>query len=106
MSLTTSKTVYRAGYQPLMAGVFIAPYPYSYRFGWDDEQTTKWCLDEVEFLLLSQTAPEETAAILIEPVLGEGGYVVPSAGFLTGLGKICDKYGIMLILDEVQSGFG
>ena len=106
MSLTTSKTVYRAGYQPLMAGVFIAPYPYSYRFGWDDEQTTKWCLDEVEFLLLSQTAPEETAAILIEPVLGEGGYVVPSAGFLTGLREICDKYGILLIIDEIQSGFG
>ena len=70
MSLTTSKTVYRAGYQPLMAGVFVAPYPYSYRYGWNDEQTTQWCLDELEFLFLSQTAPQETAAILIEPVLG------------------------------------
>jgi 4-aminobutyrate aminotransferase len=106
MSLTTSKTVYRAGYQPLMAGVFVAPYPYSYRFGWDDEQTTQWCLDEVEFLLLSQTAPEETAAILIEPVLGEGGYVVPSVGFLSELREICDRYGILLILDEIQAGFG
>lgn len=106
MSLTTSKTVYRAGYQPLMSGVFIAPYPYSYRYGWNDEQTTKWCLDELEFLFLSQTAPEETAAILIEPVLGEGGYVVPSEGFLSALREVCNKYGIMLILDEVQSGFG
>jgi 4-aminobutyrate aminotransferase len=106
MSLTTSKTVYRSGYQPLMAGVFVAPYPYSYRYGWSDEQTTQWCLDELEFLFLSQTAPDETAAILIEPVLGEGGYVVPSAGFLTYLREICDKYGIMLIMDEVQSGFG
>jgi 4-aminobutyrate aminotransferase len=106
MSLTTSKTVYRAGYQPLMAGVFVAPYPYSYRYGWSDEQTTQWCLDELEFLFLSQTAPNETAAILIEPVLGEGGYVVPPVDFLTSLREICDKYGIMLIVDEIQSGFG
>jgi 4-aminobutyrate aminotransferase len=106
MSLTTSKTVYRAGYQPLMAGVFVAPYPYSYRYGWTDEQTIQWCLDELEFLFLSQSAPNETAAILIEPVLGEGGYVVPPAGFLTSLREICDKHGIMLIIDEIQSGFG
>jgi 4-aminobutyrate aminotransferase len=106
MSLTTSKTVYRSGYQPLMPGVFVAPYPYSYRFGWSDEQTTQWCLNELEFLLLSQTAPQETAAILIEPVLGEGGYVVPPRGFLTKLRDLCDQYGILLIIDEIQSGFG
>jgi 4-aminobutyrate aminotransferase len=106
MSLTTSKTVYRTGYQPLMAGVFVAPYPYSYRYGWNDEQTTQWCLDELEFLFLSQTAPQETAAILIEPVLGEGGYVVPPAGFLGCIRELCDKHGIMLIVDEIQSGFG
>jgi 4-aminobutyrate aminotransferase len=106
MSLTTSKTVYRAGYQPLMAGVFVVPYPYSYRFGWSDEQTSQWCLNELDFILLSQSAPQETAGILIEPVLGEGGYVVPPAGFLNSLREICDKYGIMLIIDEIQSGFG
>lgn len=106
MSLTTSKTVYRAGYQPLMSGVFVAPYPYSYRYGWSDDQTTEWCLNELEFLFLSQTAPQETAGILIEPVLGEGGYVVPSRGFLSDLREICDRYGIMLIIDEIQSGFG
>ena len=106
MSLTTSKTIYRSGYQPLMAGVFVAPYPYSYRYGWSDEQTSEWCLDELEFLFLSQTAPNETAAILIEPVLGEGGYVVPPADFLTKVREICDKYGILLIIDEIQAGFG
>ncbi len=106
MSLTTSKTVYRAGYQPLMAGVFTAPYPYSYRYGWSDEQTVEWCLNELDFLFLSQTAPQETAAILIEPVLGEGGYVVPPEGFLSSLREICDQHGIMLIIDEIQSGFG
>ncbi|HEX6303603.1 MAG TPA: aspartate aminotransferase family protein [Anaerolineales bacterium] len=106
MSLTTSKTIYRAGYQPLMPGVFVAPYPYAYRYGWSAEETVKWCLDELRFLLLTQTAPEETAAMLVEPVLGEGGYVVPPEGFLQGVRQICDEHGILLIVDEIQSGFG
>jgi len=106
MALTTSKTIYRAGYQPLPAGVFVAPYPYAFRYGWTEEKTTDWCLNELEYLLLSQTAPSETAAILIEPVLGEGGYVVPSKGFMPALRQLCDKYGILLICDEIQSGLG
>ncbi len=106
MSLTTSKTIYRAGYQPLMPGVFVAPFPYAHRYGWEAEQTSQWCLDELDFLLRTQTAPHETAAILIEPVLGEGGYVVPPASFLKGLREIADQHGILLILDEIQSGFG
>lgn len=106
MSLTTSKTIYRAGYQPLMAGVYVAPYPYAYRYGWSEEETSRWCLDELDLLLNSQTAPHETAAMLIEPVLGEGGYVVPPASFLKGLRERCDAHGILLIADEVQAGFG
>ena len=106
MALTTSKTIYRAGYQPLPAGVFVAPYPYTYRYGWGPEETEVFCLREVEFLLMTQTAPWETAAILVEPVLGEGGYVVPPPGFLKGLRRICDEHSILLIADEVQSGFG
>lgn len=105
-SMTTSKTIYRAGYQPLMPGVFVTPYPYAYRYGWSEEETSRWCLSELEFLLASQTAPEETAAIFIEPVLGEGGYVVPPKSFMQGLRKLCDTYGILLVADEVQSGFG
>jgi 4-aminobutyrate aminotransferase len=106
MSMTTSKTIYRAQYQPLMSGVFIAPFPYAYRYGWEPMQTADWCLNELRYMLLSQTAPEETAALLIEPVLGEGGYVVPPPGFLEGLREICDEHGMLLIVDEVQSGFG
>ncbi len=106
MSLTTSKTIYRSGYQPLMPGVFVAPYPYAYRYGWSEEQTTQFCMEELELLLVSQTSPQETAAILIEPVLGEGGYVVPPLAFMQGLREICDRYGILLITDEIQSGFG
>lgn len=106
MSVTTSKTIYRAGYQPLMPGVFVTPYPYAMRFGWDEERTSQWCLDELNFLLLTQTAPQETAAIIFEPVLGEGGYVVPPVSFVKGLRELCDQHGILLIVDEIQSGFG
>ncbi len=106
MSLTSSKTVYRVGYQPLMAGVFFAPYPYAYRYGWDEATTVDFCLRELEFILKTQTAPEETAAFLVEPVLGEGGYVPAPPAFLQGLREIADHYGILLIIDEVQTGFG
>jgi 4-aminobutyrate aminotransferase len=106
MSLTTSKTIYRAGYQPLMPGVFVAPFPYAYRYGWDPGRARDWCLQELEYLLQTQTAPQETAAVLVEPVLGEGGYVVPPDGFLQGLQEICAAHGMLLILDEIQTGFG
>jgi 4-aminobutyrate aminotransferase len=106
VSLTTSKRVVRAGYQPLMAGVFPAPFPYAYRYGWSPDATLAWCLTELRHLLETQTAPEDTAAMLVEPVLGEGGYVVPPAGFLPALREICDAHGILLITDEVQTGFG
>ena len=106
MALTTSKTIYRAGYQPLPAGVFVAPYPYAYRYGWSPQETEAFCLRELELLLKTQTAPFETAAILVEPVLGEGGYVVPPPGFLASLRRICDEHGFLLISDEIQSGFG
>jgi 4-aminobutyrate aminotransferase len=106
MALTTSKTIYRSGYQPLPAGVFVAPYPYAFRYGWPDEETSAWCLAELDYLLETQTAPSETAAMLVEPVLGEGGYVPPPASFLRGLRERCDRLGILLIADEIQSGFG
>jgi 4-aminobutyrate aminotransferase len=106
MALTTSKTIYRAGFQPLPAGVFVAPYPYAYKLGLSDTQTSEYCLNALQELLLSQTSPAETAAILIEPVLGEGGYIVPPASFIKGLRELCDRHGILLIFDEVQSGFG
>jgi len=106
MSMTTSKTIYRGGYQPLVPGIFVAPYPYAYKFGWDEDATTDYCLKELKYLLKSQTAPSETAAIIIEPVLGEGGYVPPPARFMQALRELCTHYGILLIADEVQSGFG
>lgn len=106
MALTSSKTAYRAGYQPLPAGVFFAPFPYIYQYGWSESETVNYCIQETERLLLSQTAPSETAAMLIEPVLGEGGYVPAPPAFLVKLREICDRHGILLIIDEIQSGFG
>jgi len=106
MALTTSKTVYKMGPQLLPSGVYVAPYPYAYRLEMSEERASDYALEAVEELLVSQIAPRDVAAVLIEPVLGEGGYVPPPAGFLKGLREICNKHGILLILDEVQSGFG
>jgi 4-aminobutyrate aminotransferase len=106
MALTTSKTIYRSGFGPLPAGVFVAPFPYAFRLGMTDEQASAFALEQLEHLLASQTAPRETAAILIEPVLGEGGYVAPPISFMKGLRDIADRNGILLIFDEIQSGFG
>ena len=99
MAMTTSKTVYRAGHAPLPSGVFVAPFPKS-------EAEVQPCLDAVQLLLLSQTAPAETAAMLLEPVLGEGGYLPAPTSFLQGLQALCREHGILFIADEVQSGFG
>ena len=106
MALTTSKTIYRAGFAPLPAGIYVSPFPYAFNLGMSEEEAAQYALEKLEYLLASQTAPKETAAILIESVLGEGGYVVPPASFMKGLRALCDKHGIMLIFDEVQSGFG
>ena len=106
MAMTTSKTAYRHRYQPLPAGVFVSPFPYAYHYGWGEEQTLEFCQQQLLHLLHSQTAPDETAAIIIEPILGEGGYVPAPPAFLQFLREVCDQYGILLILDEVQCGFG
>lgn len=104
MAMTTSKTVYRAGYQPLPGGVFVAPFPDP--LAPDPGAELERCLAAFDLLLASQTAPEETAAVIMEPVLGEGGYVPAPPGFLTGIVDRCRAAGILFIADEVQSGFG
>jgi 4-aminobutyrate aminotransferase len=106
MALTTSKTGYKGVAQVLPSGVYVAPYPYAYKLGMTEAQASDFALNALEELLVSQIAPHDVAAILIEPVLGEGGYVPPPAAFMKNLREICDKNGILLIFDEVQSGFG
>lgn len=106
MAMTTSKTVYRHRYQPLPGGIAVAPFPYAYQLGMSEAEATTFCLSALELILKSQSAPDETAAIIIEPVLGEGGYVPAPAAFLQGLRALCDRLGILLIMDEIQTGFG
>ncbi|WP_163505609.1 aspartate aminotransferase family protein [Fodinicola acaciae] len=105
-SLTTSGTKVRAGFAPLMAGVSVAPFPYAFHYGWDEETATRFALRELDFVLATQSAPDDTAAFIVEPVLGEGGYVPANTAFLAGLRERADRHGIQLILDEVQTGFG
>ena len=105
-SMTTSGTKFRAGFAPLMGGVVVAPFPFSYRYGWDEQIATKFALRELDYLLATVSAPDETAAFVVEPVLGEGGYVPANTAFLTGLRERADRYGILLVLDEVQTGYG
>jgi 4-aminobutyrate aminotransferase len=106
MAMTTSKSGYRAGYQPLPAGVFVAPFPNPLRFGGDADAATDHCLAALRHLLTAQTAPAETAAIVLEPVLGEGGYYAAPARFLQGVQEICREHGILFVADEIQTGFG
>jgi 4-aminobutyrate aminotransferase len=104
MAMTTSKIGYRAGYSPLPAGIFVAPFPDP--LAEDTEAEIDRALAGFDHLLLAQTAPAETAAVIIEPVLGEGGYSPAPARFLQELATRCREHGILLIADEVQSGFG
>jgi 4-aminobutyrate aminotransferase len=105
-SMTTSGTRFSAGISPLMAGVHVAPFPYAFHYGWDEQTATKFALRELDYLFATVSAPNETAAFFIEPVLGEGGYVPANTEFLAGLRERADAHGILLVMDEVQTGFG
>ncbi|MFZ3565392.1 aspartate aminotransferase family protein [Streptomyces sp. BH097] len=105
-SMTTSATKFRSGYGPLMSGVALAPFPNCFYYGWDEETATKFALRELDQLLATVTTPADTAAFIVEPVLGEGGYVPANTAFLRGLRERADRHGILLIIDEVQTGFG
>jgi len=95
VSLTASKAKYHAGFGPMLPGIFHAPYGRVEDLKWFDE------------ILFDKLAPaNEVAAIIVEPIQGEGGYIVPEDGFLQGLRDICDRHGILLIADEIQSGAG
>ena len=114
MAMTRSKTIYGENYAPLMPGVFSVAFPYCAQCSVATHSDGKYgfekcCMDPVlqlELLLKRESAASDTAAIIIEPVLGEGGYVPPPAEYLAKVREICDKNNILFIADEVQSGFG
>lgn len=107
-ALTTSKLYYREKYEPLPTSIFTAPYPYVYRshFPQDSEACVEECIKQIDVLFHQFVSPEQVAAFLVEPVQGEGGYVVPPVSFLQRLRKIASEHNILLIVDEVQTGFG
>ena len=106
-SVTTSSLNYRTGYEPLLPGVYFAPYPAVYpEFAGDEAAATRSSMAILRSLLNTVIAPSQVAAILIEPVQGEGGYYPAPIEFLRQLRALCDEHGILLIADEVQSGFG
>ena len=107
LSFTSSKYTQQKGFFPTMPGVTHVPYPNSYRPLLAGEDQGAAVLNYIENVLFkSNVPPSEVAAILIEPIQGEGGYLIPPDGFLQGLRALCDRHGILLIFDEVQSGIG
>ncbi|MCC7198678.1 MAG: acetyl ornithine aminotransferase family protein [Gammaproteobacteria bacterium] len=106
LSFTSSKYTQQKGFAPTMPGVTHVPYPNTYRPLFAGSDQGKAVLDYIRMLFERNVPPSEVAAILVEPIQGEGGYLVPPDGFLAGLRAICDEHGILLIFDEVQSGVG
>jgi 4-aminobutyrate aminotransferase len=107
LALTASKSIQRRGFGPLMSGVYHAPYPDPYRFSGSADACAEASLSYVrDQILVHLTAPDEVSAIVVEPIQGEGGYVTPPKAFLQGLRELTRQHGILLVLDEVQSGMG
>ncbi|MFD8102278.1 aspartate aminotransferase family protein [Nocardia fluminea] len=105
-TMTTSGTRFSAGFSPLMSGVHVAPFPTAFRYGWTEAEATDFALRELDYLLATLTSPAETAAFIVEPVLGEGGYIPGNTRFFQGLRERADRHGILLVFDEIQTGFG
>jgi 4-aminobutyrate aminotransferase/(S)-3-amino-2-methylpropionate transaminase len=107
LSLTSRVNPYKRGFGPFAPEVYRVPYPYPYRSPFPtDEETVGYCLRKLEDLFALYVEPERVAAVVVEPVLGEGGFVVPPPTFLPRLRQVCDRHGILLIADEVQTGMG
>ena len=106
-SITSSNPNYRQGYEPLLPSVYLSQFPSVYRdFGGDEERAVEVAFRHLRDLFHSTISPDEVAAIVIEPVQGEGGYVPAPPAFLQILRRVCDRHGILLVADEVQAGFG
>src|SRR2546428_3528687 len=109
-SLTTSKAQYRRGYGAVLPEVYIAPFPYALACALPDphdaEACATHCLAELAAMLEHEVPPEHVAAIVVEPVLGEGGYVAAPVSFLRGLRELATRIGALLVFDEIQTGMG
>ena len=107
LALTASKAIQRRGFMPFMPGVYHAPYPDTYRFDGTADQCAEASLSYIrDQIMVHLISPDEIAAIVVEPIQGEGGYLVPPKAFLQGLRELATEHGIALVCDEVQSGMG
>jgi 4-aminobutyrate aminotransferase len=106
ISYTTSNARYRDGYHPVLGSVFVAPFPHPYRWGMAEEAAVDHALTELTLLFKHVVSPHNIACFLVEPVQGEGGYYPAPARFLSALRELADEHGILLVFDEVQTGFG
>ncbi len=106
VTYTTSKAKYRQGYHPLLPSTFVTPFPHPFSWGMTQEDADEYALRDLELKFKHEVTPEEIAAFLIEPMQGEGGYYPASQEFLSAIRTLADEHGILLIMDEVQTGFG
>ena len=106
VAYTTSNAKYRDGYHPILGSTFVAPFPHPYRWGMDEDQAVDHALFELDLMLKHEVTPKNIGAMLVEPVQGEGGYYAAPARFLEALRQLADEHGMLLIFDEVQTGFG
>ncbi|TCP66049.1 4-aminobutyrate--2-oxoglutarate transaminase [Baia soyae] len=108
LTLTSKVRPYKEGMGPFVPDVYRVPFPYVYRWpGFPSEEEVCFqALEHLENTFSSQVSPNETAAIIMEPIQGENGFIVPPAGYLKGVQEICRKYNLLLICDEVQTGYG
>ena len=106
VTYTTSKAKYREGYHPLVPSVFITPFPHPFHWGMTEDEATDHALRELDLLFAHLVTPHEVAAFLVEPVQGEGGYYPAPQRFMQRLRDLADEHGILLMLDEIQTGFG
>ncbi|SFJ54791.1 4-aminobutyrate aminotransferase / (S)-3-amino-2-methylpropionate transaminase [Halobacillus dabanensis] len=108
MSMTSKVKPYKFGFGPFAPEVYKAPFPYPYRKpeGMSDEEYCDYSIEEFEKFFLTEVAPEMVAAVVIEPVQGEGGFIVPDPKFLQAVKTLCEEHGILFVADEIQTGFG
>jgi 4-aminobutyrate aminotransferase/(S)-3-amino-2-methylpropionate transaminase len=105
MTMTSKVKPYKQCFGPFAPEVYHAPFPYSYRMNLSSQAASEYCIQELERMLVGDVAPDQVAAIVIEPVQGEGGFIVAPPGFLKALKQVCERYGILFVADEIQTGF-
>ena len=105
MTMTAKVKPYKYRFGPFAPEVYRAPFPYPYRMNMTPQAASDYCIQELKRMFVGEVAPDQVAAIVVEPVQGEGGFMIAPPGFLRELRAICDEHGILLIADEIQAGF-